>query len=158
MQTQLFRSQRIKGEITLGNIINSIHAITRCGRRYREDAFAPMGLKGCHGRYLLEICRNPGIFQEQLTESILVNKSNVARQVAALEEGGFLERRACGKDRRLLRLYPTEKTLALLPQIEEIFRNWEDALLQDLSQEEQDQLEALLQKICHRATAAIAEE
>ena len=142
----------------MGNIIGDINAIDRCGRRYRTDALEPLGLKGCHGRYLREICRNPGIFQEQLTESVLVNKSNVARQVAALEEGGFLERRACGKDRRLLRLYPTEKTLALLPQIEEIFSNWEAALLQELSQEEQDQLEALLQKICHRATAAIAEE
>ena len=97
----------------MGNIIGDINAIDRCGRRYRTDALEPLGLKGCHGRYLREICRNPGIFQEQLTESVLVNKSNVARQVAALEEGGFLERKACGKDKRMLRLYPTEKTLTL---------------------------------------------
>ena len=158
MQTQWFRSQRIKGEITLGNIINSIHTITRCGRRYREDAFAPMGLKGCHGRYLLEICRNPGIFQEQLTESILVNKSNVARQVAALEEGGFLERKSCGKDKRMLRLYPTEKALALMPKIEEILDSWDRTLLQDLSESEQEMLEQLLQRIRQRAAEAVAED
>lgn len=139
-------------------IISAINAIDRCGRRYRTDAFEALGLKGCHGRYLREICRNPGIFQEQLTESVLVNKSNVARQVAALEEGGFLERRACGKDKRMLRLYPTEKTLTLLPQIEAILNNWEENLLQDLSQEEQVQLEALLQRICSRAAEAVAEE
>lgn len=139
-------------------IIGAINAIDRCGRRYRTDAFAPLGLKGCHGRYLREICRNPGMVQEQLTESVLVNKSNVARQVAALEEGGFLERRACGKDKRMLRLYPTEKTLQMLPQIEAILNSWEENLLQDLSREEQGQLEVLLQRICQRAAAAVAEE
>lgn len=142
----------------MGNIIGCINAIDRCGRRYRTDAFEPLGLKGCHGRYLREICQNPGICQEQLTESVLVNKSNVARQVAALEEGGFIERRACGKDRRLLRLYPTEKTLALLPRIEAVLDSWQAELLQDLSLQEQAQLEELLQRICSRAAAAAAED
>lgn len=142
----------------MGNIIGDINAIDRCGRRYRTDALEPLGLKGCHGRYLREICRNPGIFQEQLTESVLVNKSNVARQVAALEEGGFLERKACGKDKRMLRLYPTEKTLALMPRIEEILDSWDKTLLQDLSDVEQELLEEMLQRIRRRAAAAVAEE
>lgn len=141
----------------MGNIIGCINAIDRCGRRYRTDALEPLGLKGCHGRYLREVCRNPGMSQEQLTESVLVNKSNVARQVAALEEAGFLERRACGKDKRVLRLYPTQKTLDLMPQIEAILENWDQTLLQDLSIQEQELLEQLLQRIQDRAAQAIAE-
>ena len=35
------------------NPINKdITEITRCGVQYRTDAFAPMGLKACHGSYL----------------------------------------------------------------------------------------------------------
>lgn len=142
----------------MSQIIQYITQIAHCGRKYRADAFAPMGLKGCHGRYLREICRNPGIFQEQLTESVLVNKSNVARQVAALEEAGFVERRICGKDKRLQRLYPTEKALELLPRIEEILNVWQETLLQDLEEGEQAQLEALLYKLRGRAAAAVTEE
>ena len=142
----------------MGNIIGDINAIDRCGRRYRTDALEPLGLKGCHGRYLREICRNPGIFQEQLTESVLVNKSNVARQVAALEESGLLERRACGKDKRVLRLYPTEKALALMPQVDSILDSWDQRLLQDLSEQEQTLLEELLQRIRKRAAEAVAED
>lgn len=142
----------------MGNIIAYIRGISRCGRQYRTEALEPLGLKGCHGWYLREICKNPGICQEQLTESIQVNKSNVARQVAALEEAGFVERRACGKDRRLLRLYPTQKTLELLPRIEAVLSGWESTILQDLSQDELEQLEQLLSKLHDRAAAAVAEE
>lgn len=141
----------------MGNIVAYIRGISRCGRQYRTEALEPLGLKGCHGWYLREICQNPGIFQEQLTESIQVNKSNVARQVAALEEAGFVERRACGKDRRMLRLYPTQKTLELMPRIEEILNGWEATLLQDLSPEELAQLERLLGKLHDRAAAATEE-
>lgn len=141
----------------MGNIVAYIRGISRCGRQYRTEALEPLGLKGCHGWYLREICQNPGIFQEQLTESIQVNKSNVARQVAALEEAGFVERKACGKDRRMLRLYPTQKTLELMPRIEEILNGWEATLLQDLSPEELAQLERLLGKLRVRAAAATEE-
>jgi len=138
----------------MGNIVAYIRGISRCGRQYRTEALEPLGLKGCHGWYLREICQNPGIFQEQLTQSIQVNKSNVARQVAALEEAGFVERRACGKDKRLLRLYPTRKTLELMPQIEAILNSWEQTLLQDLSTQEQALLEQLLQRLQARAEEA----
>ena len=67
-------------------IMKDITEITRVSVQYRTDSFAPMGLKACHGSYLQEICARPGISQEQLAESICINKSNVARQAAALEE------------------------------------------------------------------------
>ena len=134
-------------------ITRDITEITRCGVQYRTDCFAPMGLKACHGSYLQAICANPGISQEQLAASICINKSNVARQAAALEEGGFIERRSCGKDKRIMRLYPTEKTLALLPEIDRIMNTWQEMLTQDLSAEEQHLLEAILQRMKQRASA-----
>ena len=140
------------------DIIRDITEITRCGVQYRTDSFAPMGLKACHGSYLLEISSRPGISQEQLAGSICINKSNVARQVAALEEAGFVERRVCGKDKRVMRLYPTEKTLDLLPQIQRIMEDWQSMLTQDLSEGEQTLLEAMLEKLKLRASAYMEEE
>ena len=85
----------------MSHILRDITEITRCGVQYRTDKFAPMGLKACHGSYLLEICARPGISQEQLATSICINKSNVARQAAALEEAGFIQRCPCGQDKRV---------------------------------------------------------
>ena len=137
----------------MNQIIRDITEITRCGVQYRTDCFAPMGLKACHGSYLQEICARPGISQEQLAESICINKSNVARQAAALEEGGFIKRCCCDKDKRVMRLYPTEKTLALLPEIDRIMFSWQEQLTQDLSEEEQQMLEIMLLKMRNRASA-----
>ena len=137
----------------MSQIIRDITEITRCGVQYRTDSFAPMGLKACHGSYLQEICARPGISQEQLAASICINKSNVARQAAALEEGGFIERRPCGQDKRVMRLYPTEKTLALLPEIDRIMASWQDMLTQDLSDGEQVLLANMLLRMKDRASA-----
>ena len=138
-------------------ILKDITEITRCGAQYRTEQFAPIGLKSCHGSYLMEICNQPGISQEQLAHKICINKSNVARQVAVLEESGFVERRTCGKDKRIMRLYPTEKALSLLPEIERIMQTWQACLLQDLDEQEQLLLEKMLLRMRARACAWVEE-
>ena len=139
-------------------IMKDITEITRVSVQYRTDSFAPMGLKACHGRYLQEICARPGISQEQLADSICINKSNVARQAAALEEAGYIERKTCGNDKRVMRLYPTEKTLELLPRIREIMHAWQQRLTQDLTEQEQELLAQMLRKVKMRAAEYLEEE
>ena len=133
---------------TITQIIGQIH---RLDYQYRSSKFEPLGLKACHGKYLKVICDNPGICQEQLTAHMLVNKSNIARQVAVLEELGFVERRSCSKDKRMIRLYPTEKTLSLEHEILDVLNSWQRHLLQDLSPEDLQTLQTLLERIRVRA-------
>ena len=139
----------------MNHIIRDMTEITRCGVEYRTEKFAPLGLKACHGSYLQEICANPGISQEQLAKTICINKSNIARQSAALEEGGFVQRIPCGEDKRVLRLYPTDKTLALLPTINEIMEDWQRWLVQDLDADQQLLLENMLLRMKSRASACM---
>lgn len=137
----------------MARLMRDITEITRCGSQYRSDNLAQIGLKGCHASYLLEICADPGISQETLARRICINKSNVARQAAVLEEGGFVTRSPSETDKRVVRLYPTEKTLALLPQIRKILSDWSQYLTQDLTAEERNQLALILAKMKDRATA-----
>lgn len=141
----------------MAHLIRDITEITRCGSQYRADNLAQLGLKSCHASYLIEICADPGISQEKLAKRICINKSNVARQAAALEEAGFVTRVPCEADKRVMRLYPTEKTLELLPQIRKILTQWSRYLTQDLSEEEREQLGAILSKMKDRATAWMEE-
>lgn len=136
----------------MSNVIKDITEITRCGVQYRTDKLAPLGLKACHGSYLTEICAQPGISQEQLARCICINKSNVARQVASLEEGGFLQRIPSWEDKRIMKLYPTQKTLELLPTVMDIMDAWQALLVEDLSREEQQLLEQLLEKVRAKAS------
>ena len=142
----------------MSELTHNITDIARCAAQYRTEELAPLGLKACHGSYLQEICACPGISQEQLAKRICINKSNVARQAAALEEAGYIERKTCGNDKRVMRLYPTEKTLALLPEIDRIMLSWQQRLTQDLSEQERELLARMLQKVKQRASEYLEEE
>ena len=135
----------------MSQIIRDITEIARCGVQYRSDKLAPLGLKSCHASYLTEICENPGISQDKLARRICINKSNVARQVAVLEEEGFITRTPSEADKRVMELYPTEKTLELMPQINSTLMCWEDCITQDLTDGERALISELLVKMKNRA-------
>ena len=134
-------------------IIRDMLEISRCGVQYRSDKLAPLGLKSIHASYLTEICANPGISQDKLARIICINKSNVARQVAVLEEDGFVRREPSAADKRVMELYPTEKTLELMPQIRQILQQWEHELTDDLTEEEVETISRILAKMKEKAAA-----
>lgn len=131
----------------MSELTHNITDIARCAAQYRTEELAPLGLKACHGSYLSVICACPGITQDQLARRIFINKSNVARQLAILEEEGFVERRACTEDKRAMRVYPTDKALEVLPKINTILVRWEECLTQDLSEKEKILLTQMLCKM-----------
>ena len=133
-------------------IIRDITEITRAGAEYKTTNLAPYGLKGCHASYLAEICACPGISQDRLAQKICINKSNVARQAAILEDDGFILRKPSQADKRVMELYPTEKTLMLMPEITEILNKWEDFLLADLTEEEVEHVHFILQRMRDKAS------
>ena len=133
-------------------IIKTMNEIVRCGMQYRNDRLAPFGLKSSHASYLLEICREPGISQDRLAERICINKSNVARQAAILEEDGFIIRKPSESDKRCMELYPTEKTLELMPRITGILECWDQCLTQELTDEEITMVTAILERMKEKAS------
>ena len=133
-------------------IIRDMLEISRCGVQYRSDNLAQFGLKSIHASYLTEIAANPGISQDKLARIICINKSNVARQVAVLEEDGFVRRIPSAADKRVMELYPTEKTLEILPQISQMLACWEECITSDLTEEEKELISALLSKMSARAS------
>ena len=131
----------------MSELTHNITDIARCAAQYRTEELAPLGLKACHGSYLSVICACPGITQDQLARRIFINKSNVARQLAILEEEGFVARRTCNEDKRAMRVYPTDKALEVLPKINTILVRWEECLTQDLSEKEKILLTQMLCKM-----------
>ena len=128
----------------MSKIIRHLTAISRCGFEYRKAFLLPLELDGRQARYLLEICDRPGISQEALSRRLLLDKSTVARQCCAMEENGLLLRKPSEEDKRILQLYPSEKTLSLLPQLTQAWDSWEALLTQDLTEEEKALLSKLL--------------
>ena len=125
--------------------------IARCNAQFRTEKMAEYGLKACHTSYIINICNHPGISQDKLAQKIYINKSNVARQAAVLEEAGYITRQPSQADKRVQELYPTEKALALLPEIKSILNQWSQILTDGLSEEEADYATDLLAKMMKNA-------
>lgn len=131
--------------------------IWRCAALYRTEQYEKLGI-GCYqDQYLVKICEQPGISQEEIAESLFVHKSNVARQVAALEEKGFVERRPDAADKRILRAYPTEKAQAVAEEIRRIRSEWTRRLLEGMSEEEKAAASQLMCRLAERAKTAARE-
>ncbi len=137
----------------MSEITRDIMEIARCNAQYKTDTLAPYGLKGFHSSYLTEICAEPGISQDQLARRICINKSNVARQAAFLEENGFILRKPSQSDKRVVELYPTEKSLELLPKILGITSCWEKCMTKDLTEEETRLVTGILERMRCQAAA-----
>ena len=129
----------------------------RCANLYRAAQLEKLDV-GCYQyTYLLTVCKNPGIAQESIAGLVYIHKSNVARQLASLEEKGLIERRADEADKRNLLVYPTEKAYAILPEVERVLSEWDEFLLDAFDEEERELLESLSSRLAARAKQAVAE-
>ena len=133
-------------------ILQNLTDILRQGRRYRHSMLEPRGMSGWQCGYLTEIAAHPGMSQDQLAQILCLNKSNVARRVAALEEEGFVTRSASERDKRVMELRLTDKASAALPYLYEIQQQWDSYLTQDMTPEEKALLATLLSRMQKRAS------
>ncbi len=142
----------------MDSLMRSINRTHRCSKRYYNEKLNSDGLSGSQQIYIFQICRHPGISQEQLSQRIVVNKSNVTRQLSVLEQNGFIRRQPSPEDKRVLQVFPTEKAEALYPKVLELMRIWNNLLLEDFSEEEKNLLLSMMQRIQEKALLLAEEE
>ena len=69
--------------------------------------------------YLVRICENPGIIQEKLSEMIKVDRTTAARAIKKLEINGFIEKKEDESNKKIKKLFPTEKGKNVYPVLKE---------------------------------------
>jgi len=67
--------------------------------------------------YLVRICEFPGIIQEKLAEMIKVDRTTAARAIKKLEINGFIDKKEDKNNKKVKKLFPTEKGRNVYPQI-----------------------------------------
>lgn len=130
----------------------------RCAIMFRNDKLEQEGLNGYQHTYILKICQNPGISQEQLAQMILINKSNVTRQLALLEQNGFITRSSSEKDKRVMQVFPTQKALDIYPKVYKLLLEWNACLIEDFTEEECHQLQSLMERVMNKAISQVEKE
>lgn len=137
------------------SLMRYISRTSRLAYLYRSHCLKDMGLGGEHHPYIIHICRNPGISQEDLARRIFVNKSNVARQLAILERDGFITRSPGTEDKRQSLVYPTDKAYEVLPRVKEVLKAWNEAITENFTSDQKEAVLASLMKILNNAVAVV---
>lgn len=88
-----------------------------------------------------------GITQEELSESLNINKANTARALKKLEEEGYIYREEDPKDARKKIVYITEKSRASEGEFHRVFKGLNLILSKDLTHEELETARRLLYKM-----------
>ena len=131
----------------MAEILRGIGMIARALDSIANIEFKEYNLTRGQYLYLIRICENPGIIQEKLAEMIKVDRTTASRAIKKLEANGFIEQRADAANRKIKRIFPTEKGKAISPNISRENEHSERVALQGLSEEEATVLSGLLQTV-----------
>ena len=129
------------------DILREIGLISRALDSIANIEFKPYDLTKGQFLYLIRVCEQPGIIQERLGELIKVDRSTVIRAVQKLQRNGLVEKRPDQENKKIRRLYPTEKGRQLYPLLkrEDDFSN--QRALQGFSTTERRQVAVMLQRM-----------
>ena len=96
---------------------------------------------------LLLYKKGNGLTQEQISKLLDIDKANTTRALKKLIENGYVEKRRDEKDKRIFRVYLTQKSLQLKPKIKEVLIELEKKLTIGISQKELEQALSTLKKV-----------
>ena len=105
---------------------------------YLDKQLAPFGINSSQHMFLIKICHSPGILQDSLMDIFYVHPNNIVRTVAALEKQGMVTRCPNDRDKRTWKLYPTDRALSVIEDIQSVCQNTEALLLQGFSETEKN--------------------
>lgn len=141
----------------MATIMRKMNIISRCEALYRSEQKS-VNLPGLYHSYVLAICHQLGKSQDFLAKHLCMNKSSVARHLSFLEQEGYITRQICSDDKRELLVFPTEKMLAIYPEVVSITKEWNARLAEGITEEELLIFYAVLDKMMEKSQTILETE
>ncbi len=129
----------------IGKYISQIY---RKGRAFMSKSLTEYDMGFGQMMFLLQLYKQDGISQEELSEMLNIDKGTTARAVKKLEEEGFLTREKDEFDKRAYKIYLTDKSKEKEDDVCNVLQEWENILTENITEEEKDTLINILKKIC----------
>jgi DNA-binding MarR family transcriptional regulator len=134
-------------ELFMKEILREIGMIARALDSISNIEFKEYDLTKGQYLYLVRICENPGIIQEKLAEMIKVDRTTAARAIKKLEMNGFIEKKDDQHNKKIKKLFPTEKGKSVYPFIKRENNHSNEVALEGFSEEEVETIFYLLQRV-----------
>lgn len=131
-------------------ILREIGMIARALDSISNIEFKELNMTKGQYLYLIRIYEHPGIIQEKVAEMLMVDRTTAARAVQKLEQQEFIEKRDDATNKKIKKLYVTEKGAAVYPYLKRE-NDYSDAVaLEGFNDEEKQLLQNMLEKMRHQ--------
>ncbi len=134
-------------ELIMKEILREIGMIARALDSISNIEFKEYDLTKGQYLYLVRICENPGIIQEKVAEMIKVDRTTAARAIKKLEINGFIVKKEDKHNKKIKKLFPTEKGKTVYPFIKRENDHSNSVALAGFSERETESLFNLLQRV-----------
>jgi DNA-binding MarR family transcriptional regulator len=124
-----------------------IHDVSRLLRTNFDRRAQTVGLTRAQWWVLVHVHRHEASSQRVLADILDIEPITLTRLVDRLEKAGWVERRPDASDRRVWRLYLTEKSYPILDRMYQLGAETREQALTGLPVEQREQLVAILSKI-----------
>lgn len=139
-------------KVPLGMLLSMIH---RSRVIYLNKRMKDFDLTAGQYPFIIVLSDEDGVTQEELAGHFHIDKGTVARAVKKLEEKEYVYRKVDNKNRRKYHVYLTDKGREAVPQITNIYKDWEDSVCCKYSEDEYDQLEKILKILAMKSLEKI---
>lgn len=129
------------------NILKMISLIYRKMQIYLGNQTAELGISSGTLPFIMITCENGGINQNRFCEILDMSKGTVAKNLAKLEELGFVTRTENPDDARCTIVYPTEKAMEVYPSLLDAGEAWIRQMTKDMTEIERMVLIESLRKV-----------
>lgn len=129
------------------NLVRHIGILNRYMMRALDAEMAPLGIGAGRFRYLFMLYINEGLTQQEIAFRLQADKAAVARTLAQMEQQGFVERRRDTIDKRLTRVYLTDKSRTLRSNLESAVQRIIEQLTSTLEHDHQSAIALILQQM-----------
>lgn len=139
-----------KPRVILNKEFSVLH---RHNRSYMNHHMEKHGLGAGQYTFLFFLCEHSGLSQDELSKALEIDKGATARAVAKLESNGYVIRRVDEKDKRINRVFVTDKGWEMHEYLKKYSNQFKEIMLEGFSEEEVNQLEFYIKRIINNASA-----
>lgn len=132
-------------------VIKGFGILYRTYLNYISKSLSSKDLSFSDSVFLVNIGDKEGISQEEISDSLAIDKAAIARSVKSMEKKGYIRTERSTADKRAKELYLTDSGINLYQYMQGLHQEWISHVMGDLEPEE---INAFIQTIDHISTRA----
>ena len=129
-------AEKCKGNKHIGKYISQLY---RKGSVFINKEVSEYGIGSGQFMFLLELYINDGKNQEEIAETLKIDKGTTARALKKLEDEN---------DKRSNKIYLNDKAKDVREGVLDVLNDWNKEITKSLTEEEEEMLKSLLEKVC----------